>query len=41
MYYTLRRVYKKTKNKGYLDKAVKFGWITTEQENEIIAEIGE
>ena len=41
MFYTMRRIYKKTKDKTLLDKAVKRGWITTEQENEIIAEIGE
>ena len=41
MFYTMRRIYKKTKNKTYLDKAVKLGWITTDQENEIITEVGE
>ena len=39
MYYTLRRIYRKTHKKEYLDKAVTLGWITAEQENKIIAEV--
>ena len=41
MYYTLRRIYKKTLKKEYLDKAVALGWISAEQENKIIAESAE
>ena len=40
MFDTLTRIYKKTKNKTYLENAVKKGWLTEEVKNEILKEIG-
>ena len=47
MYSTIKRIYKKSyneKTKKYnvliLDKAVEKGWITDEQKNKIIEEVG-
>lgn len=36
MFDTLTRIYKKTKDKTYLENAVKKGWLTEEEKNEIL-----
>jgi hypothetical protein len=36
MFDTLTRIYKKTKGKTYLENAVKKGWLTEEEKNEIL-----
>ncbi len=33
---TLTRIYHKTKDKTYLENAVKKGWLTEEEKNEIL-----
>lgn len=41
MYESLKRIYRNKRNKKTLENAVKRGWITKEQMNQIIAEIEE
>ena len=38
MFYTIQRLYRKTKNKEVPLRAFKKGWITEEERDEIIAE---
>ena len=41
MYDTLKRIYKRTMNIKYLNNGVKKGWITEEEKEKIIHEVGE
>ena len=41
MYDTLKRIYRRTMNIKYLNNGVKKGWITEEEKERIIHEVGE